>query len=226
MQYAIKNIVMVMVLMMLLPGCARIIDWGKSQFNQGDELNVNAEKVRTYIRSLKIYDQMSTAGIFDVLWLSDTVRTEYAHVHAYKEGRDHDRTTAFLRRQLEENRHYISFYVLVPYYIKLGSMIDDNWSLFLKIDDYVVHPVECKTVELSPEYQLFFCKRFNRFKTAYSVKFDAKDRDKNNIITPATQVMTLCFRSTNKQANLVWLLHQGDLADHHATQDQRECRDA
>lgn len=206
-----------------LPGCGRIVDWGKDQFYQGEDVTYNVAKVRDAIRSIKIYDQMSTVGMFDALWLSDEVRTEYAYVHAHKEGRDPDRTATFLRRQLEENRHYISFYVVVPQYIEIGLTTDDDWSVFLQIDNAILHPAEVRPVDLTPEFQLFFCKRFNRFKTAYSVKFDAKNKDESYNLTPETRSLMLCFRSVNKQAALTWNVDHGVLLKENRPRYNREC---
>src|SRR5882672_8334460 len=111
-----------------LPGCSRIIDWGKKEFIQAPE-SVNFNKIpATYVRSIKMYDEFSTSALLDILWLSDQVRTAYTASYVYKRGKDADFGNSFLRRQLEENKHYISFYVLAPHAYYLSEK-DSPWSL-------------------------------------------------------------------------------------------------
>jgi hypothetical protein len=190
-----------------LPGCGRVIDWGKDIFFQGEDITPDMLLARRHVRSAKVYDEFSTAGIFDVLWLSDEVRTVYATLHARKEARDEDRANTFLRRQIEENRHSLAFYLLVPRAIHLGDSNNSEWSVFLQVGEYKAQPIELKTVELSVEYKAIFGRIYNRFKTVYCLKFDVQDIDGNPIITPETKSMSICFRSVSKQVYLTWQLH-------------------
>ena len=110
---------------------------------------------------------------------------------------------AFLRRQLEENNHFITFYVLSSYEYPLGD-VNSEWTLFLNIDGKHYAPIEIKAVELSPEYIYIFGKKYNRFKVPYSVKFDAKDINDQFLITPETKNITLYCRSLNSEVTFVW----------------------
>lgn len=198
-----KNIVMMCILITLMPNCGRVLDWGMHNFNQGKEVKYDRKLIKSYIKSIRIYDQIDTLGIFDVLWLSIPVRSAYAELTAQMHGKDEEKKSAFLRRQFEETRHFISFYVLSTYGIPLGETTS-AWIVTLRIDDEVYRPIELKSVELPLEYKWFFSDHFNRFKLPYLLKFDAKDIQGNNLITEDTQTITLVFRSIDKEQELIW----------------------
>ena len=188
-----------------LPGCGKLVDWGKDTFHQGKQLESDREVAQQYIQTVIVYDQFTTRAKFDAMWLSDDVRTSYADLHALKYGRSQEQKKKFLRRQLEENKHFISFYVLSLYEVPLG---DENslWSVFLRIGEKHYTPIEIKTVDLSTEYVHLFGKHFNRFKVAYSLKFDAKDIEDMPLIMQDTQQIALYFRSVEKEVSLAWNL--------------------
>lgn len=192
----------------IIPGCGRLIDWTKDHFNQSNTLDVDRDIAKRYLRSSVVYDQFSTVAMFDALWLSDEIRTLYTDLYVRKNGRGEQQRKAFLRRQLEENNHYISFYVLSLYDVPLMSENQGcaNWSLFLRVGEHDFFPIEIKSVELPPEYRDMFCKRFNRFKSAYRIKFEATDIEGNLILAPGVKQMAFYFRSIEKEAVMVWLL--------------------
>lgn len=193
----------ILIILTIIPGCARITEWAQNSFYQGEQVNVDISHVQKQVRSVYMYDQFSTDAIFDALWLSDEVRTAYAQIYSSRHGKD---SSAFLRRQLEENKHYISFYVLSSYEVPLGA---DNclWTLLLHINDQIFTPIEVKMVELPQEYQLFFGKRFNRFKVAYVVKFNAQDVDEQPLLTTNVDEIKLVLRSIKKETTLAWDVH-------------------
>ncbi len=192
----------------VLPGCGRLIDWGKSQFNQGDEVDEIDKRVKNYVRSIRVYDQITTRGIFDAIWLGDEVRTAYANLHTFRQGKSDEHSKAFLRRQLEENKHSISFYVLSLYEVPLGEP-SSEWNLVLKVDDVTYAPVEVKKIELPYEYRLFFGTRhYTRFKESYAVKFNALDINEKPIIDSETTSIELCFRAADRRVALCWELDE------------------
>lgn len=205
------NIVYIIAIILLLPSCGRFVDWGNRTFEQTPTVNSPVVAAQKYIRSVTSYDQLTTTARFDVLWLSDDVRTNYADLYALKFAKTDEQRKIFLRRQLEENNHFISFYVLSLYDQPLGETHSD-WSLFLTIDDKSYSPIEIKTVELVPEYIHIFGKKYNRFKVPYSVKFDAKDINDAFLITPETSNITLHCRSLHSDVSFVWDLSAQDLA--------------
>ncbi len=131
----------------MLPGCGRLIDWGKKNFYQGEDFDNDRKMVEPFVRSVTIYDQLSTRAHFDAIWLSDQVRTAYTDLHSARLAKSEEHKQAFLRRQFEENNYFISFYILSLYEIKLGDP-ESKWSLFLEVDGKTYHAIELKVVEL------------------------------------------------------------------------------
>lgn len=193
--------------MVLLAGCGRLIDWGKSRLYQGNSFKINSEAVNNHMRWVTVYDQFTTVAMFDALWLSNGVRTAFAQEHAFKEGKSEEHYKAALRRQLEEPNHFIAFYVLSLHEVTLGDPASE-WSVFLMIDGQKLDPIELKGIDLPYEYQMFFGKRLTQFKDAYSIKFNAKNGDGNLSITPETRTIKLYFRKFDKEVILTWNVDQ------------------
>jgi len=188
-----------------LCNCGKLVKWGKGNFYQGEQLPSEQSIVQNYLRSETILDQFTTRAIFDVLWLSDEVRSAYADLYTLRIGRNEEQKKVFLRRQLEENRHFITFYVLSLYEIPIGDP-NAEWTLFLSIkgDNYL--PIEVKSIDLVPEYIEFFGTKFTPFKVAYQVKFDAKDIEDNLLFSHGVDQFSLYFRSVEKETALTWQL--------------------
>jgi len=189
--------------LLFLPNCGKVVDWVHGSFEQITSVGANCEIAEKYIKSVTEYDQFTTAAKFDALWLSNEIRMAYVNLFGTKFGKTDEQKKALLRRQLEENNHFISFFVLSLYEFPLGDP-HSVWTLFLTINDKNYAPIEIKSIELAPEYECMFGKKFNRFKVVYSVKFDAKNIEEVPLITADTQKMTLCFRSIKKEVSLEW----------------------
>jgi len=196
---------LIIILLLLLPSCTRVIDWGKKTFEQISTSAPDNTKAQDYLRSVVLYDQLTTRARFEALWLSDAVRIHYTNIYALKFGKTEEQKKTFLRRQLEENNHFIVFYVLSLYEYPLGD-VHSEWTLFLEINDKYYNPIEIKSIELSPEYIYIFGKKYNRFKVPYSVKFDAKDINDQLLITPETKSIILHCRSIHADVTFVWNL--------------------
>jgi hypothetical protein len=188
---------------LLLPSCGRVIDWGVQNFYQGKDVTDVTDQVVPFIRSITIYDQLETKAIFDVVWLSDEVRTAYSKLHALREGKSEEKFQAILRRQLEENNHYITFYVLSTHEVPLG-IARSQWSFFLRLNDSEYHPYEVKTIDLPYEYQIFFGKRWNRFKVPYVMRFKPMSDDERRVLTDTINKIELVARSAQKEHVFVW----------------------
>jgi len=66
--------------LILLPSCTRIMNWGMQTFAQAPLLKAHIDKAQQYIRSVSLYDQLTTRARFDALWLSDDVRINYVNL--------------------------------------------------------------------------------------------------------------------------------------------------
>jgi len=190
-----------------LPGCGRLIDWGKEAVGQGEDLKKDLKETREHICSSRIYDQFTLIGAFDSLWLTDQVRETYVDLYVLKHGKTEGDKKVLLRRQLEENNHFISFYVLSVSDIVIGEK-DSEWTLLLKIGDYYFVPTELKTTELTPEYKTIFGKKLTRFKTAYILRFNAKDIEDTPLIQPDVDAIHLVFRTTKKELVQSWCIRK------------------
>ena len=188
-----------------LSGCGRIIDWSKDHLDQGKKLDSDISIAKNYIRSTRVYDQFTLVGAFDALWLSDEVRINFTNLHACKYGKIEEQKKIFLRRQLAENDHYISFYVLSMTHIVLGEA-DSRWEVFLRIGCKNYNPIEMKLVELLPEYKYIFGDKYNKFKDAYLILFNAQDIEENYLIDEKTSSVQLVFRSVERETALTWCI--------------------
>jgi hypothetical protein len=192
----------------------RITDWANASFTQAQETEVFYSIPRTYIRSVKRYDEFSTSALFDVLWLSDQVKNAYASSYAYKRGKDEVFRDRLLQEQLEESKNYITFYVLAPHAYALSEK-DSDWSLSLELGDYALQPVEIKVIDLSAEYKDFFGEKYNRFRTAYRVKFDAKNSEGALMLHEGMKEMYLHCRTMKKEVSMLWYIDQEDFLTQH-----------
>lgn len=192
-------------ILITLPGCSRIIDWTKTNFYQGESVNEHISIAKNYIRSVTLYDEFTTHGMFDVLWLSEMVRTAYVNLHVYKRGEDQTYYKKTLQHELFENSQFVAFYVLS---VSQLTGQDSEWSLFLRIGDNNLMPHEVKVCELPYEYQQIFDKRYTVFKRPYLVTFNAKNIEGNSYITNETQEVELYARSAKKQHAFMWKLDE------------------
>lgn len=201
----IFSCMMLTIFLLGLSGCGRLIDWGQDVFHQGSEQKQFSDSPRNHIRSVTAYDEFTTLGMFDVMWLSGNVRTAYANALSLKHGKGQERHLSFLRRQLAESEHFISFYLLVPYGLSVTHP-DPEWSLLLKINEELFMPAEIKPTELSSEYKAFFGRKFNRFKSVYLVRFDARDAEDKLLLNDTVLQFSLVIRSVKKEVVLTWHL--------------------
>jgi hypothetical protein len=193
-----------------LSGCGRVVDWGKELLPQGNSFKQNLSAAREYVHSVTAYDQLSTSATFDVLWLSDEVRSAYVRLFVDRRGKGEEQYATILRRQLEENNFVLAFYVLCPFAITLGDA-DAEWMAFLRINGAQYTPTDVKIVDLAPEYSAIFDKKISRFKQAYIIKFDARDANDTALITSKTSELSLVFRSLRKDVTLTWQLAKAAL---------------
>jgi hypothetical protein len=172
---------------LMFSGCGRIEDWADTTFSKGRMYQEERGLINDYLRSVKIYDQFTTIALFDVLWLSDDIRTLYANTYTKMHGRSEEVRQTFLRRQLKANSHFITFYVLSTHEIQL-NLKPAQWIGYLKIGDMTYLPLETKSVELTPEYIHFFGKKLSKHKQPYEVRFERKDQEGKDILENATMI--------------------------------------
>ncbi len=203
-------------LLLLLPmiavisGCVPYYKLSKREFPQGIDLPIRNEISRDYVKAQTVYDQFTTLAHFDAMWLSDQTRIAYVDTYCQKRGKTGDAKEAFLRRQLEENRHWISFYVLADVRdVFNGTMSDKTpvWTPYLEIGEIKIEPVTIKEVDLEPEYISLFGSKLNSFKTVYLVSFPANDAT-GKFYLDGSKNLKLVFSSVDKACSMEWDLEQ------------------
>lgn len=194
-------------LVLFLTGCGGALKkWKEETFNQAHSYH-SAEKemiVRSYLRSLSLYDQFETVALFDALWVSDEVKTLLSDIHVQLLGKSREVRNNFLRRQLKDNSEYVTFYVLTQHHIALGDAAAP-WHLHLATDGNSYSPISVKLTELSPEYKVVLGKKITPHKDIYEVKFLRKNSKGKDILEEGKDIQ-LFFNGLHHYGVIKWNL--------------------
>ena len=202
----LRSYIMLMMMIVLLSGCRRVIDWGRAHFDQGEKRAIPMNIIKDHVRTCRVYNAFDTLGVFDVLWLSDEIRSIYTDMYAAKLGKTEEEKEFFLEAELNENKKYISFYVISIIPTQDHNTLGDKlgpWMIQLKVDDEFYHPYSIKEVTLSAEYRLLLQRYWNRQKTVYLVKFDVQANGKP-IIKHHTDEIILVFNTLDRSCEMNW----------------------
>jgi hypothetical protein len=194
-------------LIVLISGCVPYHKLSQKEFPQGTDLKNSYDVSKLFIRSQSVYDQFTTLAQFDAIWLSDQTRVAYVEMYCKKRGKNEKAKEAMLARQLEENHHWISFYVLADVREVFNSAMNDKnpvWTPYLKLDKECIEPVSIKEIELEPEYISIFGTKYNSFKTAYLISFPAKNDTTNKMYLDGAKKLNLVTSSVDKSCILQW----------------------
>jgi len=196
-----------LMIMMTISSCVRYDKIVKTEFPQGTSYDDNRDVTYYNVRSVNLYEQFETKAIFNALYLSDATRTKYVDVYTRKRGITGEAYKAMLNRNLEENKHWISFYLLADVrdktYVSLSEK-NSSWTLYLDMGNGVtIAPEVIREVDIEPEYQAFFSYRFSLFKAAYLVKFPIQDANGKRYDVDNID-LKLVISSPYKKGELVW----------------------
>jgi hypothetical protein len=183
-----------------------LVDWARDSFYQGENLCYDKELARQYIRSASIYDQFATCGHFDIIWLSDQVRSVYTHIHASKLGMSEEKERLQLERQLAENEDWIVFYLISSVETLFADPLSE-WSVYLQIGESFFEPADVKVFDIGLEYKAFFGKRYNRFRTPYRIAFHAKGPDCVPFLSLGEDRLFIHLESLQKKTIFEWRVH-------------------
>lgn len=199
---------------MSFSGCYRYIYWAESIVCQGTKIETCFSVVQPYIRSARAYDQFTTLGLFDALWINKQVLQAYACAYNSKYGLNAQEYDEFLEKQYEEFSPYISFYLLAVIPGNVGFLLTEEnpqWIVQLKINNNFYSPAKIKLVELSHEFRYFFGKYLTVFKKQYLVQFNAYDENNNPVLFPGVSTIELVLRRVGYETSICWPL---DMALH------------
>lgn len=185
----------------------RLVRWGKEHFEQGEVRTIAREPIAKNLKTTRVYNQFSTVGTFDVLFLSDEVRESYGRLYATKHDMQEREAKEFVRRQLAENDQYFSFYILG--YIPVGTLgVDDkdHWNAMLMVDGKHLAPQSIKTAELSPEYSELLKKVPMRFRTVQIAKFPKRNASGELTVPPHARELVMVLNTVDRSTSLSWSL--------------------
>jgi uncharacterized protein YhbP (UPF0306 family) len=168
-------------LLLITAGCLKTFEIVSTEFPQAQKHEPSYVTIKEYLRSLTLYEGFETKAQFDILWMSDDICSIYAALRSAKVGHSENEKNAFLVRHLEDNKHWITFYVLSEVHDDAHISLNDknsSWSMFLKFaEGNTATPVSIKEVDLEPEVRFLFGNRFEMFKKSYRVRFAANHLD-------------------------------------------------
>ena len=208
--------------LLFLPSCT-LLEWSDNTFRQAEPVSKRfALSMEPYIRSLKIYDQLVSIADFSAMFLTDEARMIYADYFFHRNFKTPEEQQVDRARLLKENDYYITFYVIGnqpatifpsgralfsgEYQVRgplLGTP-DAHWKISLAVDGKEYAPCDVRSVSLPAEYQYFFGIHWSQFKSAFKVRFDARDQDGNEILPFGKHRVELKFSSVTNNAILEW----------------------
>lgn len=195
----------VCILLCCLSGCTRYACWVQDIFNQGTRVPTYVASGKKYVRSLHVYDYLTTLGLFEALWLSDEVRTIYARLCAQKRCLSDCQKEAYCDAECTKNDATTTFIVLAWVKGYTNTDLTDEcplWSLCLDVNCKRYPVCSIKIIDVCPEYQAMFGRVFTRFKTAYQVTF-AVGQD----ALEAAGRFALVFKTIGLEDSMVWCLN-------------------
>lgn len=183
-----------------------------SEIPQGKAISLNEHQVlATHLQTVRVYDQFSTKAFFDALFLGEALRRLQCESVCKRMGLNRDDLWKDHVAQMEE---HITFFVLSDIRVPDHASLSDSlcpWSLQLTNErKEACGPSEIREIELTPEFISFFGARLTPHKTAYSVKFPAKDKDGKPFIVDG-EGFTLRFCSVKTVAKIYWP-HMGSVS--------------
>lgn len=194
-------------LLFVITGCVKVSDIISTEFPQAQKHEPSYLTIKEYLRSITLYEGFETKAQFDVLWMSDDICSIYAALRSAKVGHNDNERDAFLVRHLEDNRHWITFYVLTEVNDDAHISLNDknsSWSLFLQFaQGNKATPVSIKEVDLEPEIRFLFGSRFEMFKKSYRVRFAANHLDGEPRLIPE-QLFSMVCAGVGMSGELSW----------------------
>lgn len=208
--------------LLYLPGCT-LSEWSSNTFRQAEPIsNQYIISMKPFIQSIAIYDQLVTVANFSALFLTDEARMIYSDYFFHRNFTMPEDQQLSRERLLKENDYYITFYIIgyqpatifptgralfSGEYQVQGPLLgtpDSNWKLTMLVDGKEYVPSDVRSVNLASEYQHFFGIHWSQFKSAYKVRFDARDQDGNEILPFGPHRVVIKLSSAVYEARLEW----------------------
>ena len=200
---------LLLALTLMFTGCAKYHEFINKEVPQAEHHEPSNSTIKKYLRSLTLYEGFETKARFDGLLMSDEIRLVHTALHSERVGQNKEEREGFLLRQLDENNHWISFYLLaeIPDHGHI-SLTDKNsaWALHLESPNgYRIAPESVKEVELSPDIRVLFGHRLTPFKKIFQVKFPVKNLAGNSFFAPGDEMVLVCA-GAGIRGSLTWMV--------------------
>ena len=204
-------------IIILLPSCSRINNLIDKHFFEGCRPCPYFAKAHDYMRTIKLYDQLSTVGIFTALWISKDVINAYKK--AYNQQRnlplDQDLDQALIQDSflLKNKQNNLIYFYVIGYQPEIEGNIfnvcndnDSRWHISLKIDEQIFKPKKITPVKVDRIIEKMLKPYHNRFNELYEVEFDLNyliDLNFNE------HVMQMTFSCLESFGTIKWDIFEG-----------------
>jgi hypothetical protein len=198
--------------LVLLSGCARYVNWGRSQFEQVTYRVVHERDFDPYIQSIDRYDGFNTVGHFDLVWYAYPVLEWFFKQYGERVGASSAAWKKLYNEQMLEQRQRIVFYIALPYnsnslvaQLSLEKSDLALWSARLYIDGIEHQPVEIRKIS-RPIIELahIFGPRYDaHYRELYYVAYARSSQDTNDYLANA-QALCLVLRSDVYEVVASW----------------------
>ena len=185
---------------MFFSACVKTYKLVPSESSQGKEHEDKREVIASNLRSVRVYDQWQTRAMFDVLWMSESVRSACADIAALRRGGSSKK----VEESKGESEEY--FYILADIRDQFHPELDDkeaSWTIYLQTKNGEITPKDITKVKLSPEVLSLFGHRFPRpkFKESYKVTFPA---DALKFAVERSEPFKMIMGSVSRSCELGW----------------------
>ncbi len=157
-------------LMLVISGCNRYIYWTKSLFTQADKACINLSIIKKHISKINCYDQLTTIGLFDILWAAPELAPVYEKLlYFYYNNKCKDMLNSLENfNNITEN--YISFYILTPLEVNFP-----DWNLTLILNGKHYCPAKIENLDkFEAPLQEMFGLSYNHYRDKYIALFDVE----------------------------------------------------
>lgn len=186
-------------MVILITGCIPYHKIVKKEFPQGENTE-KKNRLLNYVKTIRLYAGLSTLLELNALWLSNEIRHEYVMKYCTRRGEGTAFKNDMLRKELAENKKWITFCVLISTSSSETSALSDKnpfWTLCLQLPSgETIVPESIKEAELDPELISFFGDIYTHFKRPFLVRFPLPKTKFNS--------MSLLIESVRRKTYVYW----------------------
>lgn len=195
-------------ILIFLSGCSRVNRFLNKQFFESCRPCDYIKGAHDSIRTIKLYDQFSTVGIFTALWINEKVTEAYQKAYNQQRNLPLDSPVDI---PIDLNNNQQKFYI-IGYQPKIeGSVFDvcdDNnssWHLSIEFNNKYFKPVSIKPVKADRILEAILRPYHNRFNELYEVTFNLDLTNYQNY------ELKMNFSSLDAIGTVLWIVKNNTL---------------